>query len=867
MSQTAESAYQPPSAPTFSFTAPFPASSSSVSPVSPNSSALKQRRVSLALPSSPRLVPAWNFRDDTGLASHVAESSSLMPERRGKMRRIADDGDLDDIDGFIIQQKKQRKKWTEEETQMLVKGCNKHGVGNWKAILKDTAFQFDSRSPVDLKDRFRTFYPDAYKEHYPNAKTHLSSKVRATLPDGRSIFEKRRSKKRRPFTEEEDRALKAGYEKHGTVWATIVKDPIFQEQNRRSTDLRDRFRNAFPELYQAAGYKPRGAPKKRRDSGIQLPIRAATDDQIPSNSGHIGPAKKKRAQSSQGLYRGGTKSVPESTTNSEDEDSSGGEEDSGRLFRCPPIPHEVAQPEEVTQASDAFAEMDMETIDPLSEPLSIPDYLPSTSQSLSEFTDSSQSQNWSSSVETPIHSQSSWSTAAGSPTSSHMSDYLLSHSPFNRRHDGLNTIGKSAWGPQDWFSANPRLDASAFSSGGSSFAEGLSPGPSSPFSFHNLNHGVLDRYDLFPSTFTHDFASEAGIGDSHSTFSDPEMFAPSSFRGFTHHSNYAGDLIFGARTHQPQPSFYGPGFGFGTPGLGLSGMQQASGIHPMQLHTPALPGIDEIELASINLNDRTDAPLDPIQGTAEVGVQKDDAESSLGLTTLDLFNLPTHDLDDIVDLSHSTPPATPITTSRHLRSTPQIHAAASHGRSISVPPTEHRSIVSRPAQIHGNSQPQISTSRSLPFFDSLPPSIHTEPSSYSAHPSSHPSAFGTGAWRPSHPNDLYGLPFLDLHYYSGGDNHNDINDSKMSSDTSRQGQALDLARSHSVIKPSASAVSYSTISDALQSTGTALSAEFTRPQHTLHHRGQSQSFVRPQDLQLRKNDNKRKRASWDGGAF
>jgi hypothetical protein len=83
---------------------------------------------------------------------------------------------------------------------------------------------------VDLKDRFRTYFPDAYKQHYPNAKTHLSSKVRSALPDGTSIFEKTRSKKRRPFTEEEDRALKAGYDKHGTVWATIVKDPIFQEQ-------------------------------------------------------------------------------------------------------------------------------------------------------------------------------------------------------------------------------------------------------------------------------------------------------------------------------------------------------------------------------------------------------------------------------------------------------------------------------------------------------------------------------------------------------------------------------------------------------------------------------------------------------------
>lgn len=69
-------------------------------------------------------------------------------------------------------EKKQRKKWTAEETDMLVKGCNKvrstlhdtrvasspltsqWGVGNWKAILNDPDFVFDNRSPVDLKDRY-----------------------------------------------------------------------------------------------------------------------------------------------------------------------------------------------------------------------------------------------------------------------------------------------------------------------------------------------------------------------------------------------------------------------------------------------------------------------------------------------------------------------------------------------------------------------------------------------------------------------------------------------------------------------------------------------------------------------------------------
>jgi len=104
-----------PSQHTFSFSAPPPSSSSS--------STLKQRRVSLALPSSPRLVPACNFRDDTGLTFHTESAS--MPERKGKLRKIADDSVSQPLEGgLVIQQKKQRKKWSEEETQMLVTGCN-----------------------------------------------------------------------------------------------------------------------------------------------------------------------------------------------------------------------------------------------------------------------------------------------------------------------------------------------------------------------------------------------------------------------------------------------------------------------------------------------------------------------------------------------------------------------------------------------------------------------------------------------------------------------------------------------------------------------------------------------------------------------
>ena len=174
----------PTSTSSFSFQPPFPASSSSTmaDPSSPSPS-LKQRRVSLALPSTPRVVQPWSFRDDTTIDSHPqpqqqhASSSSTSSEKRGKMRKISPTTGLDDNDSSLalpVQEKKPRKKWTPEETQMLVDGCQRvcfvsfffllchihnnsfsaqHGVGNWKTILSDPDLKFDNRSPVDLKDR------------------------------------------------------------------------------------------------------------------------------------------------------------------------------------------------------------------------------------------------------------------------------------------------------------------------------------------------------------------------------------------------------------------------------------------------------------------------------------------------------------------------------------------------------------------------------------------------------------------------------------------------------------------------------------------------------------------------------------------
>ena len=103
--------------------------------------------------------------------------------------------------------------------------------------------------------------------------------------------------------------MRAGYEKHGTLWAQISKDPIFREQKRQPIDLRDRFKKAFPDLYKAAYER-----KPAQTVDLLSPAHAAIDDQIP-----VLPPRRKRANSNEESFRRGTKSVPQSAAGSDGE--------------------------------------------------------------------------------------------------------------------------------------------------------------------------------------------------------------------------------------------------------------------------------------------------------------------------------------------------------------------------------------------------------------------------------------------------------------------------------------------------------------------------------------------------------------------
>lgn len=259
-------------------------------------------------------------------------------------------------------------------------------------------------------------------------------------------------------------------------------------------------------MYQAAGYKPRNnTNKKKKEHDVG---RAATDDQLAlSTSGTTGPVRgirRRRAQTSQGiLLRGGTKSVPQSAACSEYEDSSGPEDEDGDISsgvttNIPKTPLSSMplvsdgmkkcdlglHPSPSSTIEHSFIDdddmgmrlipLDSITSDPLADyPSSALENHPQPPNPISPL------------QHTLTHPHHTWASLRDNDGNS----VNGSHQTSPQHHDGPK-IGQSAWGPQDWLSANPRLDHSFPSTNGNSTPGTGTPSsyfsPSSPFTSYNL---------------------------------------------------------------------------------------------------------------------------------------------------------------------------------------------------------------------------------------------------------------------------------------------------------------------------------------------------------------------------------------------
>ncbi|OQN96586.1 hypothetical protein B0A48_17016 [Cryoendolithus antarcticus] len=167
-----------------------------------------------------------------------------------------------------------RNKWSDAETTGLLRGVAKFGVGSWTKILKCADFHFDRRTALDLKDRFRVCCPDRYGKT-ASVKTGDSRDLARPVAPSRNARSERKDdsdlaklgiegplshsqrRSRHAYSEAEDEALLRGFAKHGKAWALILQDEAFRPHCRKPTDLRDRFRQRYPDKYVKSGLAAR----------------------------------------------------------------------------------------------------------------------------------------------------------------------------------------------------------------------------------------------------------------------------------------------------------------------------------------------------------------------------------------------------------------------------------------------------------------------------------------------------------------------------------------------------------------------------------------------------------------------------------
>ncbi|KAL2757781.1 hypothetical protein ACRALDRAFT_2051577 [Sodiomyces alcalophilus JCM 7366] len=239
--------------------------------------------------------------------------------------------------------KKPRRKWSEEETRHLLLGVDRHGVGKWTDILADPDFQFNGRNAGDLKDRFRTCCPHELRKSFRDKNASLPADDAASAPTGEpkskpktgllsenilidtdapcnsgpvpsrpddgeaeaepkskrsrahrknmedlaelgihGPFKKSHRRERRPFSEEDDRLILEGLYKYGPAWTKIQRDPQFRLAGRQPTDLRDRVRNKYRDVYVQVEKGLLQAKDPGDNKTLEPAIRMAISSTLPS---------------------------------------------------------------------------------------------------------------------------------------------------------------------------------------------------------------------------------------------------------------------------------------------------------------------------------------------------------------------------------------------------------------------------------------------------------------------------------------------------------------------------------------------------------------------------------------------------------
>ncbi|RAL67804.1 hypothetical protein DID88_008531 [Monilinia fructigena] len=268
----------------------------------------------------PNTITITNTNNNTGTqsgeSSSSSSSSSSQVSQHSSSIALVDDNEIncrDTEEGLSI-----GKVGIGKETGTIERTLGSSSPQSLRKILDDNTGNARPLHPkkqqrVDLKDRFRTCCPDELRGESRKSRNHstghkennagdlmfgkdqeangtaLNSASSQLLNTGRKPRSHRRRltdlqqlgiqgpfkqsdrRERRPFSEQDDREIAQGYAIYGPAWSKILRDPQFNLQARQPTDLRDRFRNKYPEKFRsgeddAARTAPQNRPAQVDDS-------------------------------------------------------------------------------------------------------------------------------------------------------------------------------------------------------------------------------------------------------------------------------------------------------------------------------------------------------------------------------------------------------------------------------------------------------------------------------------------------------------------------------------------------------------------------------------------------------------------------
>ena len=199
---------------------------------------------------------------------------------------------------------RERIKWTEEETEQLVKGVAIYGMGRWKQIHEHPEFGFHpGRTHADLKDKFRVLFPPNAPHKWVRSMPvhHSEDEFDAEQEDSPFSFHPRKKSRfrarKRGWTAAEDEAMIKGFEIHGYRWELMARDGDLHFDNRTGAQIRDRFRLRFPLTYAQQIHAQQNARDPYGLGALAASMPVPKDTQTSQDSTEPTEGRKEKSQS------------------------------------------------------------------------------------------------------------------------------------------------------------------------------------------------------------------------------------------------------------------------------------------------------------------------------------------------------------------------------------------------------------------------------------------------------------------------------------------------------------------------------------------------------------------------------------------